>query len=193
MRILIYIVGGILLFWVILTIITQYIGRADTFEVEENAQALRAALIYNPDPYYNLDEQVCNSFGEGLQEAGIAYAVVPTQNFNTNVEFDLYLFCANTYNWAPDWGIQQLIRQLDLTNKPVAAITVGAGSTQAAKRKLERLLNKQSAQLLGSETYWLLRPNDEHRPDEDNVFVAMDLAKSFGEKIGEQIKPNDLE
>ncbi|MEL6141170.1 MAG: hypothetical protein AAFU67_06100, partial [Bacteroidota bacterium] len=101
----------------------------------------------------------------------------------------LYVFCANTYNYAPDWGVSRFIKTNHdlLKNKKVVAITLGAGSTESAQKKMEKLIRKKSANLLASKAYWLSRPNDESKPGENNVKVAIDMARKFGQEIGARI------
>ncbi|NND52266.1 MAG: hypothetical protein HKN54_07660, partial [Flavobacteriaceae bacterium] len=49
----------------------------------------------------------------------------------------------------------------------------------------------KGVELLGSEMYWLLRPNDENRMKDKNVEVAKDQAKAFGKQIGQILVSND--
>ena len=77
---------------------------------DENATK-KALIIYNPDPLYNLDEQVCKSFAEGLGKHGFSSKVATVRLAPQESEtYDLYVFCANTYNWAPDWLVTKYIK-----------------------------------------------------------------------------------
>ena len=59
----------------------------------------------------------------------------------------------------------------------MVAITLGSGSTTRSKRLLEAALREKGTRLLASETYWLLRPNDESRMEEPNVQVALEKTR----------------
>ena len=97
---------------------------------------------------------------------------------------DLYVFCANTYNFRPDWAVSKFIRkQVDLAGKSVVAITLGSGTTGASQNVLETLIRDKKARLLDSRSLWLLRPNDESRMQESNVVVSVSMAYAWGEDI----------
>ena len=126
-------ITGIFIFvWGVLTLIVEKKGAANRtmFGAEKNVGT--ALIVYDPDPFYNLDEQVCNSFAQGLAEKSwkaevITVAALEKLDINS---FDLYVFCTNTYNWAPDRAISNYIKKSnDLQGKHVVAITLGSGST----------------------------------------------------------------
>ncbi|MEZ5015517.1 MAG: hypothetical protein R2800_00565 [Flavipsychrobacter sp.] len=184
----------ILAIWIGLTIWVEIPkGNTITHLGEQNAPQ-KALIVYNPDPLYNLDEQVCNAFAQELAQHNI-YTTVATikasreAHFNEK-DFDLYVFCANTYNWRPDWPTNYFVKEItELKNKKAVAITLGSGSTAASKAAFEKTINKHCNNLLFSETYWLMRPNDEERMKEKNVLVAIDQAKSLAKKTAAIITP----
>ncbi|NNF81992.1 MAG: hypothetical protein HKM99_04565 [Flavobacteriaceae bacterium] len=183
----------VLLVWTGLTIWGQYSGKDFIYEFKAETELGSALIVFNPDPVYNLDEQVCKSFATGLQERNISSTVATVKSAmeQINDDFDLYVFCVNTYNWTPDWRLTNYIKEHpNLENARVIALTVGAGATMRAQRKLEWHLSDKGADLLGSEMYWLLKPNDENRMKERNVVVANELALDFGKRIGQLILPD---
>lgn len=102
--------------------------------------------------------------------------------------FDLCVFCANTYNWRLDWAVSNFInKQVVLKDKPVVVTTVGSGSTAAAQKALEKLIGDRGGQRLDSRSLWLLRPNDESRPEESNLKVSVSMAYAWGERIAKRI------
>ncbi len=177
----------ILCVWTALTIWVE-IPKGDTITYFGNSQAPnRALIVYNPDPLYNLDEQVCNTFAQQLAERGI-YTTVATvkvakgANLNDK-DFDLYVFCANTYNWRPDWPTSGFVKKIgNLNNKNAVAITLGSGSTKESQAAFEKTIKKYCRHLLYSKTYWLLRPNDENRMKEKNVAVVLDEVKTLAQQ-----------
>ena len=179
---------GIFAVWTALTFWVEYSGiEKVVFEGKDDASK-KALIVYNPDPIYKLDEQVCISFAKGLSAHDFRVKIATVEGAKKDtVPYDLYVFCANTYNWAPDWLIKNYIQgHSDLSQQNVVAITLGSGSTSRPKRILEEAINSKGANLLDSRTYWLLRPNDEERMEEKNVEVAKDLAFKFGHEIGEK-------
>lgn len=183
-----YIAASIIIFWTLVTLWAQYGGKQKTHSIGNSDAPNKALIVYNPDPIYNLDEQVCNSFAEGLAARGFVSEVSTVKNVPKPLKnFDLYVFCANTYNYAPDWRLSSFITSNDFAAKNVVAITLGSGSTERSQRVLEALIKSRLANLLASKTYWLLRPNDESRLQEKNVEVATDMARKFGEEIGKQL------
>ena len=176
--------------WAILTLIVEQTGpeRALLLGAESETQNT-ALIVYDPDPFYSFDEQVCYGFSKGLAENGwrVQMATVAAAE-KLEQSFDLIAFCANTYNWTPDVTIKRFIKNCsDLEQKPVVAITIGGGSTRTARRILENLLKDKSAKIIASEEYWLWRPNDESRMDESNVIVAIDQATQLGTAVGEKL------
>lgn len=186
-----WIIGAIIIFWTALTFLAQRKSVAETTLFGLASSPRKALIVYNPDLFYNLDEQVCKSFAKSLTENGWQ-SKVTTVTAAENLEnelFDLYVFCANTYNWAPDWPTRNFIEKHDfLKGKNVIAITLGSGSTQRSQRLLVATIEKRKAKLLHSEVYWLMRPNDSIRADEPNVQIALEKAESLGKWAAQLIK-----
>ena len=74
-----------------------------------------------------------------------------------------------------------------IKNKNVVAITLGAGSTERSKTVFEKLIKHAGANLIGSQTYWLWKPNDESQPAKPNVKIKIEMAWQFAGKIAHQI------
>jgi len=182
-----YLFIGIILFWMVLTIWANNSGNDRALSLGSETSTYTALIVYNPDPIYNLDEQVCHAFAEGLKETGFysQLASLDYEGIDTKQDYDLIVFCANTYNWAPDWKTTKFIANYpDLANQNVVALTLGSGSTARAKRLLEKAINKRNANLIESKEFWLMKPNDETRMDESNVAVATDMAQDLGLHVG---------
>ncbi|RAI75938.1 hypothetical protein HMF3257_20395 [Spirosoma telluris] len=182
---------GIAIFWTLLTIWAECTGPKRSWELGNQPSRINVLIVYDPDPFYNLDEQVSRSFGQALANQGLAVrvATVAAANEFKDQPVDLYVFCANTYNWRPDWAVSNFIEQKALlANKPVVAITLGSGSTDASQKALEKLIRDRKGILLDSRSLWLSRPNDESRLNESNTQVAVSMARKWGQKIAQQIK-----
>lgn len=193
LRNILKVVLAIVLVWTGLTLYVQYSGKEFIKEFRASPSSATALIVFNPDPIYNLDEQVCTSFAQGLKEQHISstLATVTSAKAFLRTEYDLYVFCVNTYNWTPDWRLTNFIKSHPgLDQEKVVALTVGAGATMRAQRKLEWHLTDRGAHLLGSEMYWLLKPNDESRMKEKNTKIAAEKAYDFGKEIGLSLTGN---
>ncbi|MEO5603714.1 MAG: hypothetical protein ABIR06_22530 [Cyclobacteriaceae bacterium] len=122
-----------LLGWLLLTLYVEQKGpeKELTFGTGD---ARKVIIVFDPDPLYNLDEQVCSSFAKALAENNISVRVLSVASAAKlqNESFDLYVYCANTYNWRPDWAITAFIENQETNhpNQPTVAITLGGGSTR---------------------------------------------------------------
>lgn len=138
-----------------------------------------AIIIFDPDPIYDLDAQVASEMAKGFNDRKIN-ATVASVSIAESIslrDYDLVVLIANTYNWRPDRMISKYIAKSKyLLHKKVAALTLGAGSTKSASRKLTSLIDEQGAELIASEMLWLLKPNDETDPDAPNVAKAKEKA-----------------
>lgn len=177
--------------WLILTLWAEAKGKAKQWHIGNPSSTKKVLIIYDPDPFYNLDQQVCQAFAEGLTASDsmdITISTVAAAGNITNQEFSIYVFCANTYNWRPDWAVSRFVKNhRQLKGKPVVAITLGSGSTRASQKALERMIRNKEANLIGSRSFWLLRPNDETRK-EKNVKVAVSMVKEWAKQIAHEEK-----
>ena len=184
-RRLMFIFLGIAIFWLLLTIYAQFSGSANIELVKSESGDRTALILFNPDPFYNLDHQICKSLGEGLARQGFDSWIVTTKQSNiSREEYDLLVICSNTYNWAPDWGVTRFIQQnKPFDQQPVIAITLGSGSTSRSEKLLQYKLNRANAKVIASYHLWLMRPNDESKMDRNNVEIANELARKIGQEI----------
>ena len=180
---IVLIIAGI---WTGLTIWVQFFGQESISEMGGESATYSALLVYNPDPIYNLDAQVCRSYARGLCESDFSATIATTGKVPKDITpYDLFVICANTYNWAPDWKIMKFVRTNErLGGKPAVALTLGSGSTSNAMQKLEKALENRNMRVLDSHTLWLLRPNDESRLEEKNTDVAQTIAFDLGSEMG---------
>ncbi len=193
LRIVGWSVGIFMVIWGFLTLLAEQERHGGRWEFGSEPLAGRALIQYNPDLFYNLDHQVSRAFAEGLVEEGWQVELVTTDEAaRIDPEgFDLYVYCANTYNWSPDRQVSKAIRSASyLKGKPAAAITLGSGSTARSKRLLEELIRGREALLIRSETYWLMKPNDESRPGVPNTQVAREKARHMGQECARQLRSN---
>jgi hypothetical protein len=177
--------------WIVATFWAESTGAKKSWELGSKASTKKVLIVFDPDPFYNLDEQVCQSFGQALADNGlyVRIATVKAAKELVNQPFDLYVFCANTYNFHPDWAVTNFIKeQVILGGKPVVAITLGSGSTETSQKALEDLIIEMKGNLIDSHSLWLFKPNDESRTKESNIKVSVSMAYAQGEKIAKQFE-----
>ncbi len=135
LKISVFILSGILAVWILLTFWAEAKGPAKSTQMGNAENMFNVLIVYDSDPIYNLDEQVCLRFGKTLAAAGIGVKVATVAAVDTDsLDFDAYVFCANTYNWRPDWAVTGLIQKAPIANKPVIAITLGSAPPGILKR-----------------------------------------------------------
>jgi len=183
----------VLIFWGLLTLWVEKEGPYDKLELGIVNAPKKALIVYDPDPFYNLDQQVCETFGTVLADNNykvtIATVIAAKEITPTVKDFDLYVFCTNTYNWYPDWAVKRFIEQkIDLTNQNVIAITLGAGATSHSQKVLETLIENKKGKLIDSKSFWLLKPNDESQSKTTNVKEALEMTKSWALEITNSLK-----
>ena len=190
-KIFLIVILFILLIWIATTIWAQAEGTAKIEIIGNEKSSKKALIVYDPDPFYNLDQQVCESFANTLKDYDWRVTVGTVKAIKkTNISsYDLYVFCANTYNWDPDWSVSRYIqRSKDLYKKNVVAITLGAGSTERSQKSLEVLIKGKSVKLLGSKSFWLLKPNDETRTDVSNIKIVNEQVGKWALELNDSIQ-----
>jgi hypothetical protein len=65
-RILLYIVAFSSGAWILLTLWVQRTGPNTTWQLGNAGAGPSVLIVFNPDPIYNLDEQICLAFGQAL-------------------------------------------------------------------------------------------------------------------------------
>ena len=185
-------VAVILIGWLLLTIYVERKGPAKAWAFGIPESTRKALIVFDPDPFYNLDEQICASFARALSENNFQVDVqtVAMAEKVTTKSYDLIVYCANTYNWSPDWAITGFIKSHSVAHKekPIVAITLGAGSTKASQKNFERAISESGGSVLSSYSLWLWRPNDETKLKEPNVDVAVRMAYGWGNSTGQHFR-----
>lgn len=151
----------------------------------------KALIIFDPDPFYNLDEKVCLSFARSLSKNKftVKVATVAAAEKLNKSEYQMLIFCANTYNWRPDWAITNFIEDRTFrSDQNIVAVTLGAGSTESSQRHFENIIRKSGGSLLASYNLWLWRPNDETKLKERNVEVAESMASQWGSDLAIRVQ-----
>lgn len=190
MKIAFIVILSVAITWTVLTLWVQRTGPSKIWQIGNANSDTRVLIIFDPDPFYNLDEQVCLSLGQAfadnkmhVQVATVAAAI------KLKEEPNIFVFCANTYNWRPDWAVSNFIgKHALIKGKHVIALALGSGSTESAQRALEKLIIKKEGNILDSRSLWLMRPNDESQLQESNVNVAIKIAYDWGQQLAKRIK-----
>jgi hypothetical protein len=185
-------IGIILAVWTFLTLYVERKGPPKEWSVGGAQNNHRALIIFDPDPFYNLDEKVCLSFARALAENNVLVTImtVAAAEESTDKSYDLYVYCANTYNWRPDRAVVKFVKSNRESHKgkPVVAITLGAGSTGTSQKVFEKIIVENGGVIQSSHSLWLWKPNDDTNTKEPNVAVAVAMAYEWGTKTGHQLK-----
>jgi hypothetical protein len=176
---------AVLFIWIVLTVWVEKEGPPDKWNMGNLNASKKALILYDPDPFYNLDQQICESIGSVLSnhDYNVTIATVSGIKDTKTNDYQLYVFCANTYNWQPDWAICKAISKMTIADKETIAITVGAGSTKHSQKVFEKLIKSKKANLLDSKSFWIWKPNDEARTKQSNVKMAVQISKEWATKI----------
>lgn len=177
---------AVLFIWGVLTVWVEKEGPYDKWNMGNIYASKKVLILYDPDPFYNLDQQISESIGRVCadNDFNVTIATVAAMKDIKTTDYQLYVFCANTYNWAPDWAISKAIeKQLTITGKDVIAVTVGAGSTEYSQKSFEKLIKDKKANLLDSKSFWFWKANDESKTSESNVKVAVEMSTDWVTKI----------
>lgn len=89
-----------LLLWLIASLYVRTHRDALFWSLGDKTSHRKAILVYNPDPFYNFDDQLCKSFATTLSENNW-YAEVLTIKAVKEKDIDstdIMVFCSNAYN-----------------------------------------------------------------------------------------------
>jgi hypothetical protein len=180
------VIATILIGWTLLTLWVEREGNPVMEILGAPDHHPHALIVYDPDPFYNLDYRVCRTFGQVLADSGwaVTIATVAAARNHRLPPPHVFIFCANTYNWAPDRAVSQYIRRdAPIAGKNTVAITIGSGSTERSKRLMEEQIRARNGRLIASRSFWLLRPNDETRLEEPNMEVACAQIRVWAQEL----------
>ncbi|HKK89739.1 MAG TPA: hypothetical protein VJ917_12880 [Saprospiraceae bacterium] len=189
MQLLKWLLAGLVLLsviWYLLTLYVQRPGQAFSKDLSKKSAEKKALLVFDPDPFFNLDEIVCTSFAHALNEFNFNAHLRSPSSVNTSLleGIDLLVLCSNTYNWAPDNGIRSFWENYpNPEGQKTVLITLGGGSTARSRRLMEKAIVLKNADLIGSEEFWAWKPNDEERMDEKNIDVAREMAYEWASTV----------
>src|SRR5689334_9385601 len=98
--------------WIVITLYVEQTGPSKQWSFG-TGQGKSALVVYDPDPFYNLDEQVCRAFGETMAKDSmiVTVATVAAAESLEPKTYDVLVYCANTYSWRPDWAITNYIEE----------------------------------------------------------------------------------
>ena len=113
LKVSLYTIITIMSGWSVLTVIVQRTGPKESWTYGRQNSITKVILVYDPDPFFNLDEQVCRAFAQVLGENGLqanVVSVAAAREIRLS-SFNVYVFCANTYNWGPDLAVSNYIKE----------------------------------------------------------------------------------
>jgi len=141
----------------------------------------RALVLYHPSRDATFSDDLSLAVARGFQEAGLGVVrATVTRDTPAHPEgYAVIAVVANTYWWTPDLPTLRYLRRARFDGTPVVGLIGGAGATGRSERMLGEALRATGGTVVGTRSFWLLRPNDETRMDEPNRGVALELARRF--------------
>ncbi len=79
--------------WTFLTIWAESIGPKRSWKLGNPTARKKVLIVYDPDPFYNLDEQVSRSFGQALADQGMRVTVATVKVAETYADGQLICMC----------------------------------------------------------------------------------------------------
>ena len=178
---------------VIVTLVMEAEGKY-VHEDLDGAGTPRALILYHPSRDAHFSDDLTLALAEGLRTAGfrVERAILTRETPARPEGFGLIAVVCNTYWWTPDLPTLRYLKRARLDSVPVVGLIGGAGSTTRAERLLDQALHGTGATVIGTRSFWLLRPNDETRMKEPNRKVARDLARDFGLQSGKRVLAGEV-
>jgi hypothetical protein len=188
-RIVLGLALALALAWAIISIIVELEGAYTLETLGRGTGKGRALVLYHPSRDAHFSDELSLAFAEGLTAAGFAVdrATLTAATPAHPEGYALIGIVSNTYYWTPDLPTLHYLDRARLDGMAVVGLIGGAGSTGRAQRVLKAALDRTGATVLGAQSFWLWRPNDESRLSERNRAVALDRAKRMGAAAGQQV------
>jgi hypothetical protein len=149
----------------------------------------RALVLYHPSRDAGFSDALSLAVAEGIAATGMA---VDRATMTDALPADagaaaLVVVVSNTFWFQPDWPTSRYLARAKWPGQPALGLIGGGGSTARAARLMRDRLAATGAEVIEVQQYWRARPNDETRMDEDNVAVAMQMARTLGETTARAI------
>lgn len=175
------VIGAMLLLGVIALTVAVEIESTYKHEILSGGTANRALILFHPSRDAHFSDELSISLAEGLKAAGFSVHRA-TLTSDTPSAFEGYALIAvvsNTFWWTPDLPTLRYLERARFNGVNAIGVIGGGGATERSQRMLDEALRKTGANVIGTRSLWLWRPNDESRPGEPNKQVALQLANAF--------------
>jgi hypothetical protein len=146
----------------------------------------KALILYHPSRDAHFTDDLSLAVADGLNAAGYSVdrATLNGATPDQPKGYRLLVVVSNTYFWTPDLPTLTYLKRARLDHLPTLGVIAGAGATVRSQQMLERALSGSGATLVGVRAFWTARPNDQHRTNEPNREVALQLARQLGLAAG---------
>jgi hypothetical protein len=177
---ILWVAAVVMAVWVALTVVVE---RETTYKLEHLSEdgSRRALVLYHPSREAKFSDDLSLAIAAGLHAAGFTVdrATITGQTPARPEGYDFLAVVSNTYNWAPDWPTTRYLKRARLRGIAAVGVIGGAGSTERSERILGEALRGTGADVFGTHSFWLWRPNDKTRLDEPNRKVGLEMARRF--------------
>lgn len=174
-----------------LAIVTAFVEMEDSYthEVLGGQGDLKALVLFHPSRDAHFSQELSLALSKGLIAAGFTVhrATLTQDTPESPKDYALIAVVSNTYWWTPDLPTLRYLARARLQGVHAIGLIGGAGSTGRSQRLLEESLRQTGAKVMGTRSFWLLRPNDETRMSEANREVARQMATQIGMDAGQVV------
>jgi hypothetical protein len=183
------VIGAMLLLGVIALTVAVEIESTYKHEILSDGTANRALILFHPSRDAHFSDDLSISLAEGLKAAGFSVhrATLTSDTPSAFEGYELIAVVSNTYWWTPDLPTLSYLERARFNGVNVIGVIGGGGATERSQRMLDEALHKTGANVVGTRSLWLWRPNDESRMTEPNKQVALQLAKVFGVESAKKV------
>lgn len=180
-------VGMILLFAIVT--VTVMVESESIYRHEALAEggSVRALILYHPSRDAQFSDDLSMALADGLRATGFSVhrATLTIDTPPVPEGYQLIAIVSNTYWWRPDLPTLRYLKHARLNGVNAIGVIGGAGATERSMRMLDDALRKTGANVVGTRSFWLLRPNDDAHMSEPNRQVALQLARQFAVETGQ--------
>jgi hypothetical protein len=171
--------------------VSWYVQREAPFEarIPSQDETPRALILYHPSRDARFSDDLSEAVARGFETTGLHVDIMTTTSQSPDQPRDYVLIAvvANCFFGRPDRPTLRYLAHADLTGMQTIGIISGSGATDSAQAILHQALAKAGASVIEVRPFWIKRPNDPARSDQNNRKVAGMMARAFAAKAARDI------
>jgi hypothetical protein len=163
--------------------------KSSEIEVLYKSSGPRVLIIYHPSYIDRFQQELTAAFAEGAAAHGVGVDRITAQKGILTPElleqYKAIVIGTNTYYWMIDRPSTRALKSLhSLKHKTCYGLITGFGATENATSELNEYFKNLECEEQVVSSFWVMKPNDESRLDEDNKSVAIENARFLGKRLG---------